>query len=214
MTESVTPFQKIATALIIEADYIHKHATTLHKTYLGGDVFRTEILETYKRFHRKFIREIAEHFQDPVIVLSDSFKLFAQELVRNALKDGLTLKEAMDGNIFLKQAIFHCLHEKGLLASLTSEEVYHLSQSIGMYCDVVASEIAFVYNDDLVHKLKVANQKLEKILKSTQTELHTTNRELEKSSEQNEKYGRLVIGRELKMAELKNEIERLKDNQK
>jgi signal transduction histidine kinase len=76
------------------------------------------------------------------------------KLAKESLRDGLTLEEAVDGTIFLKQAIWQRLKEDGLLAELSIEDFYQLSFALGTYCDVLVSRIAFAYHSNYIKALK------------------------------------------------------------
>src|SRR5262249_46755192 len=62
--------------------------------------------------------------------------------------------EAVDGTIFLKQAIWKRLEEEGFLQELTLQDFYHLSQLMGTYADIVASKIAFAYTHSYTQQVE------------------------------------------------------------
>ncbi len=142
-------FAEIAKFLVNNADTIQKLATKHHKEFLGGQRFRSEIIKKYQENHIKVVEEFANHlgYKDIKRGIA-TFKKLGETLAKDSVKDGLHIEEAVDGIIFLKQATWEMLHKEGLLQKLSTEEFYELNQSIGTYCDVVASKIAFTYHDE------------------------------------------------------------------
>ncbi len=81
------------------------------------------------------------------------FNAIGVELAAEAVHDDLSIEEAVDGTVFLKQAIWKKLEETGLLKELSAQDVFEFSQIIGSYCDVLASKIAFTYHNTFTEKL-------------------------------------------------------------
>ncbi len=73
-------------------------------------------------------------------------KKLGTELAEEAVKDELSMNGAVDGIMFLKQAIWLALDTEDLLKDMTSHEFYELSMKMGTLCDVVASNIAFCFH--------------------------------------------------------------------
>lgn len=130
------------------SDGIQKEATKLHKTFLGGKKFRSEINEKYQRLHREIVKEIANNLDKKSIKQGTKvFHKLGVTLGQEAVQDGLTIEEALDGTIFLKQAVWKKLEEDGIF-ELTTKEYHELNLIIGTYCDIVASKIAFTYHKE------------------------------------------------------------------
>jgi signal transduction histidine kinase len=160
--ETVT---KIKRFLLANADAIQKLATNHHKEFLGGDTVTTERLGRYIANHLQVVKQIASNMgvqnlkQGTVI-----FKKLGKTLALDSIKDGLTLEEAMDGIIFLKQAVWQLLEQEEIIDEMTVREFYQVSQKISIYSDVIASKIALEYHHQYEETMKnelAARRKLE-----------------------------------------------------
>lgn len=149
-------FSKIKKFLIENADAIQKLATQHHKEYLGGEEYRSEIIDKYQKNHIKVVKEFAKNLETKNLKRGTKvFKKLGDTLAKDAVRDGLTIEEAVNGTIFLKQAIWQMLDKEGILNDLTAREFYQISQSIGTYSDVTASKIAFEFHTNYVHLISL-----------------------------------------------------------
>jgi PAS domain S-box-containing protein/excisionase family DNA binding protein len=154
-------YSLISKFLISNANSIQKHATYLHKKFLGSKKFRTEYLNKYQKDHIKIVKEIANNLHNKKVSKgTEFFNKFGEDFGRDAIKDGLTIEETVDGIIFLKQAVWDKLKKKGLLKTFTALEMFDINQVVGTYCDVVASRIAFTYHEYYKHDALKAEEKL------------------------------------------------------
>lgn len=148
-------FSKLQSFLIKNANAIQKLATQHHKEFLGSKKFRSEYIDKYQKNHIKVVEEFAKHLRHKDIKKGiATFKKLGETLAKDSVKDGLNIEEAVDGIIFLKQATWEMLYKEGLLKNLTTEEFYEINQSIGTYCDVAASKIAFTYHEEYNRKIE------------------------------------------------------------
>lgn len=147
MKNKPTIFQGIKNFLVNNADSIQKKATEQHKELLGGNKFRTEIIEKYQRYHIRVVEEVAHHL-DIIDTRKSSavFKSLGETLANQAVQDTLTIEETTDGIIFLKQSIWESLEKEGFLKKLSIEEFYKITQTSGIFIDIVVSKIAFTYH--------------------------------------------------------------------
>lgn len=139
-------FSKIKKLLIKNADAIQKLATVHHTKLIGSDPLPDKQFDKYSKAHIKIVKAIANNlgdFQKGTTV----FKKLGEKLAKEAVKDELTIEEAVDGTIFLKQAIWKKLEGEGMLEELSAQDLYEFSQIIGNYCDVLASKTAFTYHN-------------------------------------------------------------------
>jgi signal transduction histidine kinase len=133
--------------LIKNADALQKKATEHHKEFLGGERFRTEIIQKYQENHIKVVHALANHLLDSDINKNlDVFKELGETLAHDSVKDGLTIEEATDGIIFLKQTVWEGIEKEGFLKKLTIEAFYSITRITGTYVDVVVSKVAFTYH--------------------------------------------------------------------
>ena len=142
-------FAKLKEFLIKHADSIQKEATDHHKKYLGMDSLRNEYLDKYQKAHVKIVLELAKYLdQKDIKAGSIFFKKFGETIAHEAVKDGLTLEEAIDGTLFLKQATWKKINKEGVLKEFSIGDFYELSQIMGIYIDILASKIAFTYHQE------------------------------------------------------------------
>lgn len=140
--------REIKKYLITHANVIQKRATQQHKALLGGNTFRSEIIEKYQKNHIHVVREIANHLEAENIKKDVSvFKDLGERIAKDSIRDQLTIEEATDGIIFVKQAIWESLKTDGYLKMLTTDEFYKISQTSGTYADIVVSKIAFTFHE-------------------------------------------------------------------
>ncbi|MBA3788922.1 PAS domain S-box protein [Patescibacteria group bacterium] len=144
--EEQKKFTKIKQLLKANEIAIQTSATSQHTHLIGGDSLPKEHVTKYRKIHTKMIRAIANNLDD----FEKGTKIFQDlgiEVATDANKDGLTIEEAVDGTIFLKQAIWKKLEETGLLKGLSTQDLFEFSQIIGSYCDILSSKIAFTYHN-------------------------------------------------------------------
>jgi|SRR5579885_375245 len=154
--ESQSTLLTIKKFLKDNANQIQLLATKHHKKFIGKTTLPDELADKYNNYHIKVIEEFVNNIEDikkglPVI------KKLGEKLAKDSVKDGLTLEDAVDGTIFMKQAVWQMLEKSGLLKELSAQDFYQLSQVIGTYSDVLASKIAFEYHENYV----LEQQKLE-----------------------------------------------------
>lgn len=134
--------------LIDHADSIQKLATKHHKLFLGEKNFRSEKIKKYQLYHIEIIREFANNINRQDLKKGTLvFNRLGEKLAKEAVADGLTIEETVDGTIFLKQAVWEKLANEDGLLELTTKEYHELNIVIGTYCDIVSSKIAFTYHE-------------------------------------------------------------------
>ena len=140
-------FAALKKYLISNADRIQKEATKHHKKYLGTASLRIEYISKYQESHVLIVKELANHLEEKDIKKgSQFFKDFGERIAHASVQDGLTLEEAIDGTLFLKQAIWISMNEDRVAKDLSLQDFYEVSQVMGIYIDTLASKIAFTYH--------------------------------------------------------------------
>lgn len=134
----------------MNADSIQKEANRLHRKYLDVGSMQSEFIGKYHNNHIKILQEIAKHLEaSDTKKSSEIFKKLGTIFAKQSVQDELTLEEAVDGNIFLKQALWKKIKEERLLKKISIEDFFVLSQNVGTYIDVLTSELAFTYHQEL-----------------------------------------------------------------
>jgi PAS domain S-box-containing protein len=133
--------------LFDNAEAIEKEATKNHLKYLGPEYLRIEAIQEYMDQHISLFKHIVESIDtSPLERATKIVKKSGDKLAKQAIKDNLTIQEASNGIIYLKQAIWSKLDESGLIEELTTKDYHHLSVTIGTLIDTVSSQIAFSYS--------------------------------------------------------------------
>lgn len=133
--------------LLTHTEAVEKEATKDHLKYLGPEYVRIEAVERYMTSHIRILEQIIQHIEDTSLERASKLvKKSGENLAQNAIKDGLTIQEAMNGIIFLKQAILKKIKDAGLLHDLTIKDYHHLNFTIGTLIDAVSSQIAFAFS--------------------------------------------------------------------
>lgn len=156
-------FTRIKKFLVEHADTIQKLATKEHKKYLGGKKFRSEVIQHYQDLHIRTVKEFAKNLDDLEKGVA-LFKKLGTEIAEEAVKDNLTIKEAVDGFIFLKQGVWKSLEKEKLLVLINSKDFHMLSLTLGTFCDVIATQIAFTFHDNALKKSHESEENLSLII--------------------------------------------------
>ena len=129
-------------------------ASHLHKVYLSEKNYRLHALDKYQKNHQRVLHSLANNLERKDLNRgAKMFQKLGDKLARDSVRDKLYIEEAVNGMIFLKQAIWDILQEAGLL-ELPSDDFYYFSKTTATFCDVVASSIAFTYHNQYSKKIE------------------------------------------------------------
>ncbi len=174
MNNKFNTYKFVNKFLKTNADAIQKSATELHKKYIGRRKSRSEAIEKYQKYHRKIVYELANNLEQKNLRAGlSTFKDLADIIAMESLKDGLHMEEAVDGIIFLKQALWKSLKEAGIMDDLPKEDFYKMNQIIGTYIDIVSSKIAFTYHQTYLKKQKELERQKDDFMGIVSHELKT-----------------------------------------
>jgi signal transduction histidine kinase len=128
------------------AEAIREIAKQKHIVHLGTENVRVVKLDENKDEEIKIIKELAANLEN-LNKGTLMFERVGEKIAKKSVEKQLTLEEAVDGTIFLKQAFWERLHEEGFLHKLTVQDFYSFSHIITTYTDIVASKIAFAFHE-------------------------------------------------------------------
>jgi signal transduction histidine kinase len=172
-------FEIMKKFLITYADDIQKAATEHHKEYIGGEKFRSENNEKYQKNHIEIVKELAKNLNTKDLKKgTDVFKSLGERLAKDSVNDKLTLEEAVDGIIFLKQAVWQKMELRGLLDLFSVRDLHQINLTIGTYCDVIAAKIAFSYHNYYIERIENEKNIAEKALKTRDNFISAASHEL------------------------------------
>lgn len=144
----VNTYTAIRTYLLKNSIQILNLATKHHKELLSDANYRYPFIEKNRPNHLKVIRTLAKHLEARDVKRgSEQFRHLGMVLAKDAVKNKLHIEEAVNGIMFLEQAIWDTLYEEGLL-NLPHSDYYYFTRTSATYCDVVASKIAFTYHNE------------------------------------------------------------------
>lgn len=154
---------KIKQFLLNNAQAIEEEATNQHLLMLKDTKLRKSFLKKYASDHINIVKALARHitknnFEESILF----FNRLGEELAQKSVKDRLTLEEATDGSIFLKQALWKTLKEAGMLKTLTTDQLFRLNQRIGTYIDCLSSRLSFTYHSNYLKNLHREQERLDK----------------------------------------------------
>lgn len=151
------PYAPVKRYLVSHADSILKHASSLHRTYIGRARYRKDVAEKYRIQHKKIIMVLAKHLEVRDIRRgSKVFRALAKDLAKDFVSQNLTIEESVNGIAFLKQSVWRDLKKHNLLGD-SGEYSYHLMHRIGLFSDIVSSALAFTYHNEHIRQLKNEN---------------------------------------------------------
>ena len=166
VTSEQKKVSKIKQLLTDNADAIQKLATVNHAKLIGSDPLPHKQSKKYSNTHMKIVKSIASNLSD-FEKGTEVFKKLGEELAKDAVMDELTIEEAVDGTIFLKQAIWKKLEETGVLKEISVHDLYEFSQTIGNYCDVLASKTAFTYHNYYAEKISGSDERFRALIEKS-----------------------------------------------
>lgn len=143
----------IASSSVNIAEFIKKNANKIRKIaikerkkYAGTANLRREKLHAYISIHIEILHKIADNLNQ-INQSIPVFKALGEKLAEQAVKDNLTLEEAVDGTVFMKQTIWRLIEERQIHSQLTVKDMADIGKAISVFSDVVASRIAFAYHN-------------------------------------------------------------------
>lgn len=138
-------FAEITKFLRANAEEIYDSAMIKHFELLGMKHVQEKKLETNKDELIAVITELANNLEDSMQG-KGIFEGLGEKIAKKSIEHDLSIEEAVDGTIFLKQAFWEKLEQEGLLNALTVQEFYAFSSVIMTYCDIVTSNIVFTFH--------------------------------------------------------------------
>ncbi len=138
-------FSLVQKLLTEYASQLQKSSSQMRNQLIGSDE-NSENAKKRRPDYREVVTLLADNLED-VDKGKLLFTALGEKLAKKAHHDGLSLEEAVDGIIFLKQAIWDKFNQKGVLDKFTTHEFYNVNRIISTYTDILAAKIAFSYHD-------------------------------------------------------------------
>lgn len=157
---------RLAGHLENRAASIEQASTERHIELIKDDEEELTIIRSVSDQHQAVVRRIAEELKNP-LALIDDYRIFGTHFATTAVGKKLSLRDAINGILFLKSEMLQEIARGDFLAELTSMELKSLIDFIGTRIDVLFAELAVSYHRnftellerELLHREKQNRQK-------------------------------------------------------
>lgn len=155
------------------ADYLENRAVSIEQASTERHIELIEdvedeltIVRSVADQHQAVVKRIAEELKNPKARIDD-YRLFGKHFATTAVDKRLSLRDAINGILFLKSEMLQEIAKGGFLLELSSAELKNLMDFIGTRIDVLFAELAVSYHRnfteilqrELTHREKQNQQK-------------------------------------------------------
>lgn len=141
------------------ADHLQKHAeliehasTERHVELLKDDEVGLRIVRSVADQHQAIVSRIAEEIKNPRSSIED-YRRFGEIFAKTAVERRLSLRDAIDGLLFLKSEMLQELADQGFLKEMDSMELKGLIDFMGTRIDVLFAEVAISYHQNFTEQI-------------------------------------------------------------
>jgi len=142
------------------ADYLEKRAklieygsTERHAELVMDDEEELKIIRSVADQHEAVVRRIAKEIKTPRSSIDD-YRNFGEVFAATAVERRLSLRDAINGLLFLKSEMLQAITDGGFLLEMDSMEVKGIVDFIGTRIDVLFAELAVCYHRDFTERLE------------------------------------------------------------
>lgn len=151
------------------ADYLENHAVSIEEASTNRHIELIEdveeeltIIRSVADQHQAIVRRIAEELKNPKSLIDD-YRIFGKHFATTAVDLKISLRDAINGILFLKSEMLQEIAEGDFLSELSSMELKSLIDFIGTRIDVLFSELAVSYHrnfSEIIQKELTYREKL------------------------------------------------------
>lgn len=157
---------RLAEYLENRAEGIEQASTERHIELIEDAEDELTIVRSVADQHQAIVRRIAEELKNPKALIDD-YRLFGKHFATTAVEMKLSLRDAINGILFLKSEMLQEIAEGNFLLELSSTDLKSLMDFIGTRIDVLFNELAVSYHRnftdilqrELTHREKQNRQK-------------------------------------------------------
>ena len=135
------------------AEILEQVSTERHIELIKYDEEDLTIVHSIADQHQVIVRRIAQEIKNPRSSVDD-YRRFGETFARIAVERGHTLRDAINGLLFLKSVILQDLADEGFLLEMTGMEVKGLVDFIGTRIDVLFAELAVSFHRNFTERIK------------------------------------------------------------
>ncbi len=132
---------------------IEQASTKRHVELIEGVSENLTFIRSVSDQHQAVVRRIAEELKNPKPLIDD-YRQFGKQFATTAVEKNLSLRDAIDGILFLKSEILQEIAEGDFLQELSSMELKSLMDFIGTRIDVLFAELAVSYHRNFTEILE------------------------------------------------------------
>jgi signal transduction histidine kinase len=142
------------------ADHLEKRAKTIehasterHVELLQNETEILHLVRSVADQHEAVVCRIAKEIKNPRSSI-DEYRSFGKVFATTAVQRKISLRDAINGLLFLKSEMLHDLSEHGFLDDTTGLEVKVLMDFIGTRVDVLFAELAISFHANFTGRLE------------------------------------------------------------
>ncbi len=142
------------------ADYLESRAVSIeqasterHIELLGDVEEELTIVRSVADQHQAVVRRISEELKNPKALIDD-YRLFGKQFATTAVVKRLSLRDAIDGILFLKSEMLQAIADGDFLLEISSADLKSLMDFIGTRTDVLFAELAVSYHRNFTEVLQ------------------------------------------------------------
>lgn len=128
------------------AKEIQEASLEKHVELLDSDE-NSDGLNQHRKEHVESVKLLARYLND-FEKGREAFNKLGEKLAKRSVTQGLTLEQALNGSIFLKQSIWEKLNQKDIFSELTQQDLFAVMHILSVYCDILTSKLAITYQSE------------------------------------------------------------------
>lgn len=135
------------------AEYLEQASTDRHADLVKDDVEELTIIRSVADQHQAIVERIAQEIKNPHSSIDD-YRRFGEVFATVAVERRLSLRDAINGLLFLKSEMLRELADAGFLVEMDGMDVKGLVDFIGTRVDVLFAELAVSYHRNFTERLQ------------------------------------------------------------
>lgn len=144
---------RLANYLDERAVPIEEASTNRHIELIKDDEEELTVIRSVAQEHQSVVKRIAQELKNPKSLIDD-YRLFGQEFATSAVTKKVSLRDAINGILFLKSEMLQEIANGDFLEELSSLELKSLMDFIGTRIDVLFAELAVSYHRSFTERLQ------------------------------------------------------------
>ena len=144
---------RVADHLEAHAEFIEHASTERHIELIKDVEEELTVIRSVADQHQAIVRRIATEIKTPKASIDD-YRMFGKIFATTAVERRLSLRDAIDGILFLKSEMLRELADRGFLLEMSSMELMSLMDFIGTRIDVLFAELAISYHRNFTEHLE------------------------------------------------------------